>query len=60
MAAIAARSAPGMKVGAVTILPLLLTIVTISKGVEMEGHAGRANVEATCASGSTTMAISAI
>ena len=49
-----------MKVGAVMTLPLPLIVVTISKDVEMRGHAVRADVEATGASGSTTMAISAI
>ena len=60
LAAIAAGSAFGMKAGVVMILPLLLTIVTIDKGVEMGGHARRADVEATGAGGSTTMAILAI
>ena len=60
LAAIAARSAFRMKAGAVTILPLLLTVMTIGKGVKMGGHARRADVEATGASGSTTMAILAI
>ena len=60
MTAIAARSAFGMKAGAVMILPLPLTVVTIGRGVGMRGHARRANVEATGAGGSTTMAILAI
>ena len=60
MAAIAARSAFGTKVGALTILPLLLIVVMIGKGVGMGGHAGRVDVEATGAGGSTTMAILAI
>ena len=60
LAAIAAGSAFRMKVGALTILPLPLTVVMISKGVGMRGHAGRADVEATGAVGSTTMAILAI
>ena len=60
MGAIAAGSAFRMKAGAVTILPLPLIMVMTSKGVEMRGHARRADVEATGASGSTTMAILAI
>ena len=60
LAAIAARSAFGMKAGAVMTLPLPLIMVMIGRSVGTGRGAGRADVEATGAGESIAMACSAI